>query len=284
MPFENAQEIHEKIKKALLGSYPDSEIQSIAAILLKEKFGISRADVLSNSEKELDANDLNELESIIERLRKYEPVQHILGFCEFFGHRFAVNSDVLIPRQETEELVYLVLDKVQSDIASVLDIGTGSGVIPISVALEKPFWNVTGWDISPQALDVARKNNDDLGARVTFEEVNVFQAPDKKFDIIVSNPPYVLESEKSEMSANVLNYDPALALFVPDDDPLKFYSAIAEFADRNLNPEGAVFCEINERLGEETLALFNSYGFSGDIRIDLNGKDRFIAITRSIDT
>lgn len=248
----------------------------IAQLLLEEI--CNREDLLINKEIKISADRISELVACAKRINGGEPVQHVLGFAWFADNQFKVTPDVLIPRQETEELVALVSAKIKPGM-TVLDIGTGSGIIPITLSLSHPTVHFTGWDISKKALEVATVNSENLGGKVHFESVDILDNPPlSKFDIIISNPPYVMESENKTMSKTVLDYDPKLALFVPDEDPLLFYRAISNYAQKNLNPEGRLFFEINEKFGPQIKELLMESGFR-EVRVikDLNGKDRMVS-------
>ena len=198
-------------------------------------------------------------------------------FAYFCDHPFKVTPDTLIPRPETEELVYLISRENKGNL-KILDIGTGTGCIPISLKLMMNDAEVSGWDISGKALTIARENAKDLSANVEFEKMNALNIDsNEKFDIVVSNPPYIPLSDKDSMHQNVLNFEPGLALFVEDNDPLLFYRRIAEFGKTNLNPAGKLYFEIHERFGSETKDLLMYLGYQDVVIIkDLNGKDRMI--------
>ena len=214
----------------------------------------------------------------VERLLAHEPIQHIVGVAHFHGHRFKVDRHTLIPRPETEQLVDMIIDQNPATDLRVLDIGTGSGCIAISLARALKFAQVTAFDVSQAALDVAAGNASALGAKVKFCLTDILSAKpvDNQFDIIVSNPPYICHSEKSQMESNVLLYEPHTALFVPDNDPLLFYRAIALYASRALSPGGKLYFEINAAYGNATAQLLKQHGFT-DIEIvrDFYGRDRF---------
>jgi release factor glutamine methyltransferase len=208
------------------------------------------------------------------------PVQYILGETEFYGRKFFVNENVLIPRCETEELVDLIINENRSNSINILDIGTGSGCIAVSLDCELPDARVYAIDISTVALKIATQNNDYNKANVLFAEYdilgNVEFPHDTKFEVIVSNPPYVRTSEKQYMHANVLEHEPHIALFVEDSSPLIYYEACLRFAENYLADRGKIYVEINEFLGAETLALFRNYGYDAVLIKDLSGKDRII--------
>ena len=289
----------------------DGEARAIVRMVLEERFGLSQTDLLLGKDTTLSADDRKEFEKIAQRLLSGEPVQYILGFADFCGHRFRVAPEVLIPRPETEELVRRALDSLTAESAAgtseegnpskqrFLDLCTGSGCIAISLALACPEANVVGIDISEPALAVARQNAIDLGAgNVTFRQQDIltnsdctsFEVPEvssttpkKGFSLIISNPPYVRDSEAAEMEATVLDHEPHLALFVPDDDPLRFYNAIAAIARQALLPGGRLFVEINAGLSKETQKLFIDKGFC-DVALhhDTFGRPRIVEASQPI--
>ena len=268
------------------------EAQAIVRMVAEERFGLSLTDLLLGKGTDLSANDRKEWEEIAHRLVKGEPVQYVLSYANFCGHRFRVTPDVLIPRPETEELVQRAKDYLLSSAiyyhssTNVLDLCTGSGCIAISLASACPSAHVLGVDISPAALSVARFNAEALGAEnVRFEMADIL-CPDyryylmqegRKFDLLIANPPYVRLSEAAEMSSTVLEHEPHLALFVPDDDPLRFYKALAAIGRQVLVKGGFVQVELNRSLAEETLRLFVHYGFvHTEIHADSFGNDRML--------
>ncbi len=215
---------------------------------------------------------------------RHEPIHYNVGHTEFCGLRFRVDENVLIPRPETEELVAWVAKEQKSRPIRLLDGGTGSGCIAVSLAHLLPEAEVEAWDISPEALSVARRNAELNNAKVVFRQQSLLAAPpaDAGFHCIVSNPPYVRELEKADMEAHVLNHEPHLALFVPDDDALRFYRALALLGRATLLPGGALYAEINEALAEETAALFRTQGYAAiEIRQDAYGKPRMLRATPS---
>lgn len=252
----------------------------MAFMLLEHYFGLRKADVLGD--KPLPPNRTEpDWFRVIERLNREEPIQHVIGTTIFCGLEFEVSPDVLIPRPETEDLVRLIMHDFsdRDDAVRVVDIGTGSGCLAVTLARFLPQADVTGWDVSDEALAMAQRNADNLSAEVTFAHQDILTAAalDEalQFDCIVSNPPYVTRSEAAEMNKNVLDYEPGLALFVEDNDPLIFYKAVAEFSAKHLAQNGACYVEINERFGDATRAVFAERGF-GQIQVykDIHGKDR----------
>ena len=263
---------------ALKGIYPSEEIESFFTLLMEAWLGYSRLDLTMKSESEVSSEVKVKIDDAIQRLKKEEPIQYIIGSTEFYGLTFEVNSHTLVPRPETEELVDWIVREHGSGI-DVLDIGTGSGCIAVSVAKSLPESSVTAIDISEATLKVAERNAKRNGTHVDFRLLNVLETDSLpgSYDLIVSNPPYVREMEKEQMKGNVLLYEPEVALFVPDDDPLLFYRRIVSLADTSLNNHGWLIFEINEYLGEDMCSLLEGSGLQNvELRKDFRGKDRFI--------
>jgi release factor glutamine methyltransferase len=254
------------------------EREAVLYLVLEHQYHLSRMDVTRGKEASINESALDE---IIFRLNKNEPVQYVLGEAHFYGRNFQVNSSVLIPRPETELLIDLAGSyiKTHKQNISILDIGTGSGCIAISLALEFPSANVFATDISREALVVANENAKRLKAKVQFYRDDILNDafPFEPLDLIISNPPYIMESERGAMQRNVVDHEPKQALFVPDETPLLFYERLAERGKKLLTPGGALVVEINERFGKETAGLFSSLGYS-DVKIhkDLDGKERAV--------
>ncbi len=267
------------IKNELNGLYPKSEIQSFVRIILSHVTGRAYALLMAQSSDVLSPSDRATAECIVRRLKDYEPIQYILGETEFMGLPFRVNQDTLIPRPETEELVECILNENQKSNPAVLDIGTGSGCIAIALARYMKNAEVSAWDFSEGALAVARENAVLNRGGVHFDCVDVLNEypTGKRFDIIVSNPPYVMESEKQEMEDNVLRYEPHSALFVPDDKALIFYERIADIAKHILLLDGRLYFEINQAKGADMQDMLAGKGFC-DIRLhkDISGCDRIV--------
>jgi release factor glutamine methyltransferase len=275
------QVILQYISDELRGIYPESEIQAIGYLLLEKLTGFSRTEILLNKNTQISREAANQLDGFLKKLKNYEPLQYVLGSTEFYGLPFKVNQSVLIPRPETEELVeWICLGNDRSKPLKMLDIGTGSGCIAISLKKNFPLAEMDAFDISPEALDVARENAKQNQANINFREIDIFNPPafNKKWDLIVSNPPYVPESEKSEMQRNVIDYEPSMALFVPDDDPLRFYRTITNFARKNLKIGGKLYFEIHYQSGKKMLDLLTECGFRQlALKKDISGKDRMIS-------
>ena len=272
-----------EIRDALRGHYPDSEALSRAKMLLTEAFGFSTLELYGGKDKEISGNRLRDLHEMLSRLKKNEPIQYIIGTESFCGLTFEVNPNVLIPRPETQELVRWIEADWKSVPCRILDIGTGSGCISISLAKFLGGAKVDSWDISEGALQVARRNCMKNGVEVLLRQQDVLNAvPEGElYQVIVSNPPYICEKEKVDMDANVLDWEPETALFVPDADPLLFYRKIAELGISMLCEGGALYFEINRAYGEETLRMLEGLGYRQlELRKDDFGNDRMIKACR----
>lgn len=261
--------------------YPEEEIRSFFLMLCEAFLGWDKVDYLLHRSETINQSDLLRFHWALEDLKRHRPIQHIIGYTDFCDCRIRVNGSVLIPRPETGEMVGYLVSRFKVQGSSVLDLCTGSGCIAIALKKKMPWCSVTAVEISADALDVAKKNAADNGADVEFIQGDVLsggwqQAVGGRWDLIVSNPPYITESEKASMQANVLDYEPSQALFVPDDDPLLFYRSIASFTKQHLTEDGLLAMEINERFGQETLQMLRDYGFSAELHKDFRGKDRFV--------
>jgi release factor glutamine methyltransferase len=261
--------------------YPKEEIGSFFNILAEEFLGMNRLEMALNPEKELTKDQLQQFLDARERLQKHEPVQYITGKTEFFGLQFGVNKNVLIPRPETEELVEWILMDLQQQkgkTLEILDIGTGSGCIATSLAKNLPQAKISAMDISSAALKVARENALKNEVEVAFLEQDILKTErlQKKYDVIVSNPPYVRELEKKEMQKNVLDFEPSSALYVKDANPLLFYEKITALAAGALQPSGKLYFEINQYLGKETEELLRKKDFLTSLKKDIFGVDRML--------
>lgn len=257
--------------------YGNGEARAVTDYVLDVCFGLSKADILCGAVEEMTAEKTAELNKIFGRLMEGEPVQYVLGRAEFSGRWFNVRPGVLIPRPETEELcAWITADSKASASPKVLDIGTGSGCIAITLQLDMPESKVTAWDISADALDVARENAQQLGANVNFVKLDALNAkPEGEWDVIVSNPPYICEKEKKDMAVNVLEHEPHTALFVPDADPLLFYRAITRLAVQTLNKGGRLYFEINPIYADDTCRMMRAEGMTAvELRSDMYGKQR----------
>jgi release factor glutamine methyltransferase len=269
------------IRKELAEIYSAEEIESLIFLIFEKLKGYSRTQFLLAKEEILTPEERFTIAQIILRLKNYEPIQYILGETEFFGLPFYTVPGVLIPRSETEELVQWIIQENQLENPTILDIGTGTGCIAISLRKNAPNSIVLACDISPVCIETARRNASRNNADVSFFEFDILKKiPEiniSELDVIVSNPPYVRQSEKSMMDKNVLNFEPELALFVPNDDALRFYESIAEFALIYLKSAGRLYFEINEACGEECVEMLQKKGFSEIIlKKDIHRKDRMI--------
>ncbi|HYG15820.1 MAG TPA: peptide chain release factor N(5)-glutamine methyltransferase [Bacteroidia bacterium] len=271
---------------ALIDSgWPEEEADSVRQLVFTEKLNISPLFLHIYKKHKLSAELVADLDSILKRLLKNEPVQYILGYTWFYGQKFKVTPHTLIPRRETEELVDLVAKQNLHECPVILDIGTGSGCIAIMLKQMLKKCSVWALDISAGALETAMQNAKlilEESKRVHFVPGDILSEKTRSqlgmFDIIVSNPPYVTKSEKNAMQPNVLNYEPSTALFVPDNNPLLFYEAITTFAQQHLNPGGKLYFEINEQFGREVKQMLKNFGFNLiEIRKDMQGKDRMVS-------
>ena len=267
-------------QNGLLGYYPKEEINTFFYRICEQHLDYKRIDVSLKSETLISPKTFEYFETIISRLLTYEPIQYILGTTSFFGLEFKVDSNVLIPRPETEELVAWILKQTDSSQSlKILDIGTGSGCIAISLVKHLPNVEIYALDVSPKALEIAEFNAQQNAVKLNMIKANVldWKPTDLSFDLIVSNPPYVREIEKERMAPNVLENEPHLALFVENDNPLVFYRAIVELGKQTLKKQGQLYFEINEYLGKETQALFSSDTFEDvQLKSDIFGKHRMI--------
>lgn len=261
--------------------YGSGEVAAFCEILCEAFLGWDRVRLLTEKEKTIDQSDLLRFHWALEDLHRHRPIQHIVGYTDFCGCRIEVCPDVLIPRPETEEMVRWITGGNLPEAGSILDLCTGSGCIAIALKQAFPRAEVTAVDVSDRALAVAQRNATANGTEVEFQHADVLSArfgeDFGRYSLIVSNPPYVRECEKARMSANVLDYDPALALFVPDDDPLRFYRAIGIFAQEHLGENGLLALEINEALGDETCELLHRTGFSPTLHTDFRGRKRWVS-------
>ena len=274
--------IIKRINEALTGCYSSGEVSALTRIIATELLGVSQMAFYLKDDIALTAEQEALLDNAIERLKNQEPIQYILGYCDFCGLRFKVTPATLIPRPETSELVEWIASEVTGK-ESILDIGTGSGCIAVSLANKIPQSDVTAWDISPDALAVATENSKTNGCAVTFKQVDIlaYQPTGEQFDIIVSNPPYIKENEKEAMHSNVLDWEPHTALFVHDSDPLLFYRTIAEKGLTILKSGGRLYFEINRAHGKETIDMLLSLGYTDiELHKDFADNDRMIRAVR----
>lgn len=264
----------------LKGEYPEEEIGSFFYLLSEAFLELSRLQLALDPSRELFEAEISRFEEALQRLKIHEPIQHITGETEFFGLKFSVNKNVLIPRPETEELVEWILADLASEEKeiNILDIGTGSGCIAISLAKYLPGAQVFAIDISEAALEVAKENAESNGVSLEFRQEDILKLEElpQKFEVIVSNPPYVRELERAEMQKNVLDYEPDSALYVKDQNPLVFYDKITKLAQHSLKTGGFLYFEINQYLGIETEELLKNAGFETELRKDIFGNFRML--------
>jgi release factor glutamine methyltransferase len=284
--MKNSKTLFNDLAASITVTDDNEERMAMASRIAEHVFGLTHSDIMAGKEVVLQKPKLAAAKSIIDRLNASEPLQYILGTADFYGRIFHVRPGVLIPRPETE-LIVLSVTQASARFPSprILDIGTGSGCLAITLFLEMRHASVDATDISMEALAIAKTNAANLRADVGFMHHNILKQPLPygAYDVIVSNPPYVTESERAAMKKNVLDHEPELALFVPDNDPLVYYHAIADHAEKALRPGGLITVEINERFGREVLTLFADKAFT-DVRIikDFGSKDRLITGFRSI--
>ena len=255
-------------------------MKALTRIIIEEVYGVPFYSLNSDKINNLSRSSLTKAEDIINRLKNREPIQYILGETEFYGLRFKIDENVLIPRQETEELVeWIISDNINYNDCTILDIGTGSGCIAVTLASKLTHASVYAWDISSGALSVAAENADRHGVNVKMSKQDVLKeiVVSDRYDVIVSNPPYILESEKSEMEDNVLLFEPHQALFVTNDNPLLFYHRISDIANNLLNVGGHLYFEINRGMGDEIVRLLINKGYSNvQMRKDISGNQRMV--------
>lgn len=278
----NLQEATKHITNSLQKIYSQRESQNIASILMEDITALSATQRLIASTKDLTATQILKLEQNIEELLQHKPIQQIVGYTWFACNKFYIDENVLIPRPETDELVNHIIKQHLNQTISIIDIGTGSGCIAVSLKHNLPSATVTAIDVSNKALVIAAKNAGSIGVDVNFLQLDFLEENNwnqlQPFDVIVSNPPYIKEVEQAQMHNNVLLHEPHIALFVPDNNALIFYEKIAVFAKTHLKPNGSIWLEINEALGKETATVFINNGFSAEIILDMQGKERMIKV------
>lgn len=267
-------------KSSIVADLDSGEKSAIVRMVIKHVLNYEPVDIILRGDHDVPEFVESRLAEIASRLNRNEPVQYILGTAHFYGHDFTVTPATLIPRPETEQLVDMIVDENPAADLNVLDVGTGSGCIAISLAMALKFATVTAYDISAEALAVAQTNAKSIKAQVNFAEVDALKpwpAQRESLDIVVSNPPYICESEKVHMESNVLDYEPAHALFVPDENPLLFYKQISQEASLALKPGGRLYFEINRRYGSETAAMLKGMGYEDvSVLTDTYGNERFV--------
>ncbi|MGV6829228.1 MAG: peptide chain release factor N(5)-glutamine methyltransferase [Flavobacteriales bacterium] len=286
----NIKTLKTKFSSQLNGLYPNEEINSFFNIFSEKYLGLSRLEMALNKDLEITDNQHLIFKKVISKLQKYEPIQYLVGETQFYGLPFVVSEKVLIPRPETEELVnWILTDLKNQQPITILDIGTGSGCIAITLAKKKSNAKLTALDISEEALQIAKQNANINKTNIHFVKGNILDfkhidwnmdATNIQFNVIVSNPPYVREQEKKAMQPNVLNFEPHLALYVSNENPLLFYKKIAQFGKNHLTNGGILYFEINEYLHDEMLEMLAKYGYSNlELKKDLFGKYRMIKCT-----
>jgi release factor glutamine methyltransferase len=289
------------IRNSLEGIYPTNEAVIMADMLLEHFTSFSKGDRLMNKETDLTQEQEAAIHKGVERLLKHEPIQYIMNKCWFYGMELFVDPSVLIPRPETEELVAWIINDVRSsgynvfsrgtanadetDLLKILDVGTGSGCIALALKKAMPGAEVWGCDLSEEALNVARRNGSALDIRVDFQGLNFLDQLQQKqlptVNILVSNPPYIPFRDKDLMNKNVVDHEPHTALFVPDEDPLIFYRALAKFASHRLHENGSIYMEIHEDLGDDVVQLFSDEGYNKiELRKDMQQKNRMIKVSK----
>lgn len=278
----NWREAESELIKSLLSIYSSGEAAAIADLVAENLSGLKRTERTLKTKTALTDAAITKLHAIQKRLMDAEPVQYVLNEAWFCGLKFYVDKNVLIPRPETEELVEWIISDCRFPVneLQVLDIGSGSGCIPISIKRRIRKAIVSGCDVSSEALKIARRNAENLGTEVEFMETDFLNHHSWKafpaFDIIVSNPPYIPENDKTSMHSNVLIYEPHIALFVPNSDPLLFYKALSDFGKLHLKPSGSLYMEIHESLGDAVTSLFQSKGYTTILKKDMQEKDRML--------
>jgi release factor glutamine methyltransferase len=278
----NIQEAFKHLADRLTQVYERREATNIARIVFEDAFGIRHMTPA------VAFPDISLLNTIRDRLLRREPVQYILGEADFYGLKLKVTPDVLIPRPETEELVHQIIEdhRKESSELHILDIGTGSGCIACVLAKHLPSSKVEASDISPEALEIARQNAQALGLPVTFHQMDLLSSalprPNRQFDIIVSNPPYIPPSQRDKMPRRVLSFEPSLALFTTENDPLQYYRAILHYAEMALTPSGSIYLELNEFFAEDTASLFSDAGYRVKLLRDMQGKWRILRATNPV--
>ena len=280
-PSNRFSDVERVFVEALAPTYGADEVRTFVLMLCEAFLGWDKVAYLLHRSETINQSDLLRFHWALEDLKRHRPIQHIVGYTDFCDCRIKVNGNVLIPRPETEERVGSRVSSFKSQVSSVLDLCTGSGCIAIALKKKMPGCRVTAVDISAEALEVARMNAADNDTEVELIQGDVLSFSRQtvvggQWDLIVSNPPYIAESEKDSMQANVLDYEPSQALFVSDADPLVFYRHIAAFAKQHLSENGLLAMEINERFGHETLQMLRDYGFAGELHKDFRGRDRFV--------
>jgi len=285
-PKKTVANIVARIKFNLLNYYPDNEIQNFIYLIFEHLLNYTKIDIHINSNRVISGKIEKQINKIVSELKRNKPIQYVFKKTEFYGLPFSVSADTMIPRQETEELVDWIIKDNKEKKCKILDIGTGCGCIAIVLARNLTSCSIEALDISKKAINIAKTNARINNASVRFFQYDILKYETKKlkrnFDIIISNPPYIRESEKSALPGNVLYYEPQKALFVPDDNPLIFYRAIAKFGLRNLKDKGILYLEINEALAKQVAEELDKHNYEKIIiGKDINGKDRMVKANKA---
>ncbi len=277
------QAIKAYFSSRLTEQFSENEIRYMLQVLVEKRLNWTKTDMLLNNESRLSESDLLYFRSAVKELLEGVPFQHIVGYTYFYDLKVKCDRRALVPRPETEELVEWVLNNHSENEIQIVDICTGTGCIALAIKAHSAHAFVEGWDVSNDALDLAKENASQLDIDVSFKSVDVLKEmpQDRKWDVIVSNPPYIPLEEKALMSKTVTDYDPDLALFVPNENPLLFYKRIGEYALVNLNENGKGYFEIHEELGIETMQMLNELGFVSELKKDMQGKDRMVCFSFS---
>lgn len=281
--MHNVKQIWQETAKRLEKVYDLREAENIGYLLLEDVFGVERTDIIASEEKEFSLSKLDEL---VKRLLKSEPIQYVTGIADFYGRKFHLSPGALIPRPETEELCELIINENSVDQPRILEVGVGSGCIAITLSLELKV-KVFGTDVSDEALAIAKNNDAKLCSEVIFFKNDVLNEslPDNQLDILVSNPPYIPMADQAEMRENVLRYEPEVALFVPNEDPIVFYKRIADVGLASLKRGGKLYFEIHEKYGNEVVKYLNKIGYTAvHTHKDMHGKDRMVSAINSTNT
>lgn len=276
---DSSKKLLRYIKENILIDESEEELNSLSNYILEHLFAIDKNEIILDRSVNLSSSQIKSLRKFLDRINEHEPIQYIIGEADFYGRRFLVNPSVLIPRQETEELVYLILQEFKGKKPKFADIGTGSGCIPVTLMKEFAGAKAYAIDFDPRVIRTAKQNAQKHDVAIDFMLLDILREnlPLQSLDFVVSNPPYVTYLDKEQMKQNVLNYEPATALYVKDEDPLLFYRRIAELAVRSLKPGGKIFFEVNERFADDVKSLLEVMDYvEGVVSKDLSGRDRMV--------
>lgn len=276
---DSSKKLLQFIRESITLEESPEEINSLANQIIEHLFDLEQSDIIMDRSINLSSSEIKALDKFIGRINEHEPIQYIIGEADFYGRKFKVNQSVLIPRPETEELVHLIVNEHKLKKVKFVDVGTGTGCIPITLLKELPESKAYAIDFDPRVIKIAKQNAITHGVSIDFMLMDILREniPLQSLDFIVSNPPYVTYNDKNHMKANVLNYEPPTALYVKDDDPLLFYRRIAEQAVNCLKPGGKIYFEVNEKYAEDVKALLEVMDYTEGVVIkDINGKDRIV--------